>query len=998
MVSPVPTPAPPTAPAGRLPRSHVAIAALVLVTAAFAAPPLQDAATGEPVGFARLVQPLGYLIAAPLFGVWDTLSLLTLSQHYAVLATLVALYIGHRTRARRGSHPLFLRVAKEVGLAAGAVVALLLFYLAGVLLPRPMVGIEIDDPDLVAIDFHSHTSYSHDGWSLFTPARNRAWHEAGGFDVAYVTDHYTWAGYDGSVEGNPERAGDGLTLLSGAEIRIHQRPTNILGHRDRYLFALDGDSVYMEPDSLHAAYARDRWPPTLLYTMPGGLEWVVPFSEEQPAGVIAIEINDGSPRGLEQVKRERAAILALADSANLAVIGAANLHGWGRTVASWSVMEIHGWQHMSPDRMGEAIEAKLHADRREAVTVVERRMPYHHGSSLGVVLTLPWIALEHFRMLGATERISWLLWLAVLATVRMIRPGTQESVMDRRSIRPGPSTGRATASLMLALVAAASGCATDGAVEEPEPLDVLITGARVVDGAGNPWFRADVGIVGDRIAAVGHLSGLPATRVIDAADRVVSPGFIDMMGQSSEVLVTDPPSAESKLRQGITTYLSGEGGSPAPQSDETQPRGPVVDGEELRWHTYAEYFAHLERLGIPINVVHDVGLTQVRRVVLGDEDVRPTPAQLEEMKALVRQAMEDGAVGVSTSLIYPPAIYASTEELTELARVAGEYGGVYFTHMRNESHAVLDAIREALTIGRGAGVPVHIYHLKAAGRENWPLMVEALALIDSARAAGMDVTADIYPYVRNGIGLGSFLHPRHFARGEEAFLGTLSDPSVRAELRREVETTSDWENWYRHVGMDWDEVLIVSAPGEVDARVINRSVAEAAEILGTDSWNAFFDLVQADGVSVNPRSMNEEQKWQALAAEYVMIDTDASPVNPATSASAHPRAFGAFPRVIARYVREDGVLSLEDAVRRMTSLAAHRLGLHDRGLVAPGMAADLLVFDPEQVRDVADFGDAMRYAEGMDYVFVNGVPVIDDGVLTTAAPGRLLKRSVSRQP
>jgi N-acyl-D-amino-acid deacylase len=551
----------------------------------------------------------------------------------------------------------------------------------------------------------------------------------------------------------------------------------------------------------------------------------------------------------------------------------------------------------------------------------------------------------------------------------------------------GRATGLATLFTTTLLGACLDGPSDSG------PFDVLITDARIVDGAGNPWFRADIALRGDRIAAVGHLRGHDARRIIDAADRVVSPGFIDMMGQSSVVLVTDPPSAESKIRQGITTYLSGEGGSPAPQSDETQRRGPDVGGEELRWRTYAEYFAHLERFGIPINVVHDVGLTQVRRVVLGDQDVQPTAEQLEEMKALVRRGMEDGAVGVSTSLIYPPAVYASTEELIALTSVAGAYGGTYFTHMRNESHAVLEAIREALTIGRGAGVPVHIYHLKAAGEENWPLMAEALALIDSARTAGMDVTADIYPYIRNGIGLGSFLHPRHYARGTEPFLETLSDPVIRAELRREVETTADWENWYRHVGRDWGNVLIVSAPDEVDPGVINRSIAEAAEVLGTDAWNAFFDLVQAGGVSVNPRSMNEEQKWQALRAEYVMIDTDASPVNPATSASAHPRAFGAFPRVIAKYVREDSILTLEDAVRRMTSLAARRMGLHDRGLIAPGMAADILVYDPEHVHDVAAFGDPMRYAEGIDFVFVNGIAVIDNGELTEARPGRLLQRS-----
>ncbi len=552
-----------------------------------------------------------------------------------------------------------------------------------------------------------------------------------------------------------------------------------------------------------------------------------------------------------------------------------------------------------------------------------------------------------------------------------------------------------TTSVVLVILfgCAVSGGGTSGSDREL-PFDVLISGARVIDGTGNPWFRADVGIRGDVIAEIGSLSDRGATRTIEARDRIVSPGFIDMMGQSSLVLITDPPSAESKLRQGITTYLSGEGGSPAPQSTETQSSPLIIEGDTVRWNTYAEYFAIMEGFGIPINVVHDVGLTQVRRVVLGEGDIQPTAAQLEEMKALVRQAMEDGAVGTSTSLIYPPAVYAQTEELIELTRVAGEYGGLYFTHMRNESHAVLEAIREAITIGEGAGVPVHIYHLKAAGQDNWPLMSDALALIDSARAEGMDVTADIYPYIRNGIGLGSFLHPRHYAEGTDVFLATLSDTEVRSRLRREVEGTSDWENWYRHVGMDWDNVLIVAAP---DPSVINLSIAAAAEVLGTDAWSAFFNLVQNGGVSVNPKSMNEEQKWQALRADFVMIDTDASPVNPATTASSHPRAFGAFPRVIAKYVREDGVLTLEDAVRRMSSLAAQRLGLYSRGVVAPGMIADLVVFDEEELRDDADFGaDAMQYALGVDYLFVNGTLVIDDGQMTDSRPGRLLKRAGSR--
>lgn len=390
---------------------------LLAVTAAFSVSPLQDAVTGDPVGIAEQTRPLAYLLGAPLFGIWDSLSLLSLSQHYAVLATLIALYLGSVSRARRWRVPgRSVRgwAARELGRAAAAFLLLLVFYGAGVVLPRPMTGIRLTEPDLLAIDFHSHTHYSHDGWSLFSAARNRVWHEAGGFDVAYVTDHYTWAGVDDAARDNPEWVGERTALLSGAEIRIHLRPTNILGDRSRYLGALDADSVYMDPDLLAAEARRLGRPPTLLYTMPGGLRFVVPFTEEMPSGMIGIEINDGSPRGLEQVRSQRAEIIALADSMDLALLGAANLHGWGRTVASWSVMEIPGWQEMTPEEVGDAIEETLHGQRRNAVQVVERRMPYHGGSPLLVVATLPWLTLEHFRMLSLEERAAWLLWIAAV--------------------------------------------------------------------------------------------------------------------------------------------------------------------------------------------------------------------------------------------------------------------------------------------------------------------------------------------------------------------------------------------------------------------------------------------------------------------------------------------------------------------------------------------------------------------------------------------------------
>lgn len=394
------------------------------VTAALSVSPIQDAVTGEAVGFAEQTRPLAYLLGAPLFGIWDSLSLLSLSQHYAVLATLVALYLGSVSRARRWTlpgRPLWVWAAREVGRAGVALLLLLAFYAAGMVLPRPMTGIRLSEPDLLAIDFHSHTHYSHDGWGLFSAARNREWHEGGGFDVAYVTDHYTWAGVDDAARDNPQRVGERTTLISGAEIRIHQRPTNILGDRSRYLGALDADSVYMDPELLAEEARRLGRPPTLLYTMPGGLEWVLPFTDELPSGMIGIEINDGSPRGLEQVRSQREEIIALADSMDLALLGAANLHGWGRTVASWSIMEIPGWQEMTPEEVGDAIEETLHRERRDAVQVLERRMPYHGGSPLLVVAALPWLTLEHLRMLSLDERASWLLWIAIVVAGMTLR-------------------------------------------------------------------------------------------------------------------------------------------------------------------------------------------------------------------------------------------------------------------------------------------------------------------------------------------------------------------------------------------------------------------------------------------------------------------------------------------------------------------------------------------------------------------------------------------------
>ncbi len=442
-------------------RGPLFAAALVALAGAFALPSLRDAATHQTLPAATLHHPFGYLLGAPLYGLWDTLTLLAVSQHYAAIATLIVLYPALRlvaaTRSRRNrpvraatqppgaaTRPnrtplsgLLRRLAREVLLAAGALAALLAFYAAAALIPRPMAAIRLTDPDLLAVDFHSHTNHSHDGWSRFTAAHNRAWHEGGGFDAAYITDHYTWAGVDDALGANPRLAGERTVLLSGMEVRMRGRHVNILGERERYLFALDSTSHHLDPDPVAEASARGGPMPTILYTIPGPLDQVAVQTRGadgrvERAGVIGIELSDGAPRGLEQVRRERAKILALADSLDLAVVAGTNHHGWGRTAPAWSVMRIPGWREMSPDELGRAIEETLHRERRRAVTVVERRVPWHDGSAIAVAATVPWLLWEQLRMLTPRERVGWLGWAGVWVVVRALR------VRRRGSSSAGP--------------------------------------------------------------------------------------------------------------------------------------------------------------------------------------------------------------------------------------------------------------------------------------------------------------------------------------------------------------------------------------------------------------------------------------------------------------------------------------------------------------------------------------------------------------------------------
>jgi len=522
-------------------------------------------------------------------------------------------------------------------------------------------------------------------------------------------------------------------------------------------------------------------------------------------------------------------------------------------------------------------------------------------------------------------------------------------------------------------------------------LDIVITHGRIVDGSGNPWYRGDIGIRGDRIVEIGNLEVSPAKIKVDAHDSVVAPGFFDMMGGSSLPLIVDPASGDTKLLQGVTTLLAGEGDSLAPQDDQTiaaiQKRNHFTFG----WKTFDEYFQILSEKGIPINVVHNVGAAQIRQIVIGDQDRTPTAVELERMKGMVAQAMKDGAVGVSTALIYPPGSYAKTDEIIALAKVASQYGGIYLSHMRNESGGLLDAIQEVIRIGREARLPVHIYHLKAAGEENWPLVSKALALIEQARADGIDVTADAYPYIYNGIDLASFIPPSHFAHGRPAFVKTLSDPSVRKALQREIETNVDWENWYVHVGRDWGNVLVAEVPDGVDTKYEGMSIKQIAEAQGKDAWNVFFDLVASGSTDVNPKSMNEEQKREIYSKDFVSISSDAEPASPAAAPHAHPRAFGTFPRILAQYVREEHVITLEYAVRAMTSLPADQLKLYDRGRLAPGMAADLVIFDPATIQDTATYARPASYPTGIEYVIVNGKVAVAEGKPTGVTAGSVIR-------
>jgi dihydroorotase/N-acyl-D-amino-acid deacylase len=518
--------------------------------------------------------------------------------------------------------------------------------------------------------------------------------------------------------------------------------------------------------------------------------------------------------------------------------------------------------------------------------------------------------------------------------------------------------------------------------------DVILSGGRVVDGTGAPWFRADVGIRGDSIAAVGDLSHARARRRIEVHGAMVSPGFIDLLGQSELQALIDPRE-ESKVRQGITTELSGEGISPAPMNTAwIHEQEPWLEKYKLKidWKDLKGYFRRLRQARPSINEAILVGAAQVRGIVLGMGDVQPTDAQLEKMEKLVEQAMRQGAFGVSSALIYQPGSYAKTPELIALAKAAAKHGGFYATHLRSEAAKIGPALEEAFAIAREAQVPLEIWHLKVAGRANWGRMREVIGAIEKARAGGIDVTADMYPYIASANGLDATLPDWAHDGGVDAMVRRIHDPVDRARIAAEIEKD----------GFHPEDILILAAVSPAVKKYVGMRLDKAAQAMGEKPIDALLDLVALDRASTGVArfGMSEDDVRLGLSQPFVALCTDYGAMAPdgpfAAEGSAHPRAFASTARMLGHYARDEKLFPLEEAVRKMTSLPARRLGLGDRGIVRPGMKADLVVFDPEAVKDTATFGQPMQYPEGIREVLVNGKLVLAEGKRTSARPGRPL--------
>jgi N-acyl-D-amino-acid deacylase len=530
--------------------------------------------------------------------------------------------------------------------------------------------------------------------------------------------------------------------------------------------------------------------------------------------------------------------------------------------------------------------------------------------------------------------------------------------------------------------------------------DVLIRNGRVVDGSGNPWFWADVGIKGDKITLVARAAAnASAKRTIDASGLIVAPGFIDMLEQSEMNLLVDKQ-AVSKLTQGITSGVTGEGGSIAPQNKQTLE--DVKDWLEhyhqsVDWTDLDGYFKRLEKQGSGINLGTYVGAAQVREYVIGHDDRAATPDELKTMQDLVEQQMRQGALGVSTALIYAPGNYASTEELIALAQAAAKHGGIYASHIRNEGTDEMAALNEAFRIGREAKIPVHIFHLKVSGHDNWGKMPQVISAIDDARKQGLEVTANQYPYIASATSLGASIPPKYHAGGTDAFVARLRDPKTRQQIRKELETPAQGggENMWRGTGGP-EGILVSQVLNPALKQYEGKRISEIAKMQNKDPLDALMDLVadDRDNVGAIYFSMSEPDVRLAMQQPWVCVGTDygeVSPTGPLAEGKAHPRGYGSFPRILGLYVRDQRVLRMEDAIRKFSSLPAQIARLQDRGLLQPGYFADITIFNPNTVKDVATFEDPNRTSQGIEYVFVNGVLSVEHDKVTGQVGGRPLR-------
>lgn len=535
------------------------------------------------------------------------------------------------------------------------------------------------------------------------------------------------------------------------------------------------------------------------------------------------------------------------------------------------------------------------------------------------------------------------------------------------------------------------------ATAQGDKFDVIIRGGTIYDGTGARQVRADVGIRGDKVAKIGNLARANAATVIDATGMAVAPGFINMLSWSTESMIVDRRSL-GELKQGVTTQIFGEGWSMGPLNDRLKKQMKAEQGDlkfDIEWTTLAEYLQFLERRGASQNIASYIGATTIRMHVLGDKDVQPTPAQMQEMRDLVKREMEAGALGIGSSLIYAPAFYAKTEELIELCKVAAKYKGKYISHMRSEGNRLVEAVEELIRISREAGIPAEIYHLKAAGKNNWKKMDQVIAMVEKARKSGLKITADMYNYPAGATGLDAAMPPWVLDGGYPALFKRIQDPETRKKILEEIRTPTDkWENLYLSAGSP-DKVILVGFKNDKLKPLTGKTLGEVARMRGTDPENTILDLVLEDQSRVGTVYflMDEENIKKQIRAPWVSFGSDAESMAPEGNflkSNPHPRAYGNFARLLGKYVRDEKVISLTEAIRRLSGLPAANLGLDRRGLLKSGYFADVVIFDPKTIADRATFEKPHQFAVGVRDVFVNGTQVLKDGEHSGKFSGRAI--------